>query len=192
MYTKTFRIKLVRACRTILIFVAVFLLAENVLLAAGAADTHAPSASSDDALLSYKRLSVLGVLGFAFLIGAFGAACYYMGVYFGFIDRGVRSKTLEFLLSKDKDQDPRVNYSFFCFLGGVVATVFQSAQMDTLVPIQAFVLGATWPSVVNRMITGTNASAAAQLEGILQPGADVPSPKSSDANPKPPREVKLS
>ena len=43
----------------------------------------------------------------------------------------------------------------FCLFGGLVALVFQLADMTDLIPIQAFVLGATWPSVVTRVMAGS-------------------------------------
>lgn len=59
--------------------------------------------------------------------------------------------------------------AIFCGFGGVVALVFQLADVGKLVPIQAFVLGATWPSVVTRVM-----SPSAPTEGSGGSGGGLP------------------
>jgi hypothetical protein len=79
--------------------------------------------------------------------------------------------------------------------------VFQWAQADVLAPIQAFVLGATWPSVVTRIMTGsapapgslsqTPAPVLQNLVGgsgasvIATPPAPSNNPQGGAANPPP-------
>ena len=106
---------------------------------------------------------------YALLVGAMGAWAFLLGVYTGFISRTDRPKVLEFLI--DPLGQPRIEFvACFIFTGGVVASVFQAAQADTFAPIQAFVLGATWPSVVTRIMSGEGA----QPSGFRGNPADTP------------------
>jgi len=89
----------------------------------------------------------------ATLIGFAGALAFYAGVYFGFINPESRTDITKYIVSSRA-------VAVFAVLGGVVAGVFQWAQADTLAPIQAFVLGATWPSVVTRIMSGSPAPPA--------------------------------
>jgi hypothetical protein len=88
----------------------------------------------------------------AVLIGTLGALAFYAGVKFGFISPETR-KTLLAYLPEDAAA-VRLRKHFY-FMGGIVAGIFQWAQPDVLAPIQAFVLGATWPSVVTRIMSGS-------------------------------------
>lgn len=89
-----------------------------------------------------------GFIVFAFLIGFLGALAYYLAAYFNFIGANSRGQ-IRSLMRKYRE------YLGFYLMGGVVAAVFQAAQPNAFAPIQAFVLGATWPSVVVRMLSGT-------------------------------------
>jgi hypothetical protein len=88
---------------------------------------------------------------FAMLIGFAGAMAFYAGVYFGFIAPESRNDITKYIVSSR-------SINTFALLGGVVAGVFQWAQPDVLAPIQAFVLGATWPSVVTRIMSGSTSA----------------------------------
>ena len=94
----------------------------------------------------------LCVLVFAFLIGFAGAFAYHLGVYVGFIARDAREDLLKHL-GPSPDTIRYIRWLFW-LVGGVVAAVFQMADADTLVPIQAFVLGASWPAVVTQLMSG--------------------------------------
>jgi hypothetical protein len=87
-------------------------------------------------------------ISLAFVVGVCGAWCFYSGVRYGLIDRTSRKAILQHLPDKEIPL-------LFCFLGGIVAAVFQAAQPHVFAPIQAFVLGATWPSVVTRIMSGS-------------------------------------
>lgn len=100
---------------------------------------------------SSNGLKMLNI-GSAVLIGFLGAAAFYAGVRFGFISNESREQLLTFI---KHPPNPRNERLFFYFFGGIVAGVFQWAQPDVLAPIQAFVLGATWPSVVTRIMSGS-------------------------------------
>ncbi len=92
----------------------------------------------------------------AFVVGSLGAGAFFLGVFLGFIcpDRASRRRLLEYLTKKEEVQPWRL--VCFVMFGGVVAAVFQWAQPSVFAPIQAFVLGATWPSVVSRIMAGNN------------------------------------
>ena len=70
----------------------------------------------------------------------------------GFIERTAREELLLHLNDEAERSRTLLRFIYF-FFGGIVAGVFQVAQPETLAPIQAFVLGITWPSVVSRSMT---------------------------------------
>lgn len=89
----------------------------------------------------------------AFAIGLVGSSAYFAGVYLGFIERRSRPMILKFLLfPKGTTNLPRI--AWFVAFGGLIAAVFQWAQLDALAPIQALVLGASWPSALTRAMSG--------------------------------------
>lgn len=122
-----------------------------------------------------------------------------MGVYLGFISRQSRAGILEYLERRSRFRasydegavgaevplkPPRARWlcvGWFCLLGGLVAAVFQAAQVESFMPIQAFVLGATWPSVVTRVMAGGDPG-----QGLLPPlqPSSSPSRPSSSGHPK--------
>ena len=109
-------------------------------------------------------LRILNILA-AVLIGSLGALAFYAGVKFGFISPESRRRLLLYL---PDERYARPSRNYFYFLGGVVAGIFQWAQPDVLAPIQAFVLGATWPSVVTRIMSGSgNLPSGPSLDDIL-------------------------
>lgn len=89
------------------------------------------------------------------VVGLLGAFTFFLGVFLGFISRESREKTLQFF---GAGMDSALLLTLFCLSGGVVAAVFQAAQPGTFAPIQAFVLGATWPSVVTRIMSGDSSN----------------------------------
>ncbi len=119
---------------------------------------------------------------FAFVVGAMGAWAFHLGVLTGFIARGERPRVLEFLV--DPQGRPR-SFLSFCFFvtGGIVAGVFQWAQPDTFAPIQAFVLGATWPSVVTRIMAGEGGAPFWRVNPADAPPGQVPTPAGAPAVP---------
>jgi hypothetical protein len=164
-------------------------------------DTPAPSAdrptpTSDERRSSglYGDITNIGlrrtlVLITAFLIGMCGAAAFHLGVFLGFIARDSRTGLLEFL-HIDFANRPQaaareiwikrcLRFSFWIF-GGIVATVFQMADADSLVPIQAFVLGASWPSVVTQLMSGRS-TPPPQPANVSPPPPPAPPPQGAAA-----------
>jgi hypothetical protein len=129
------------------------------------------------------------VLLTAFLIGFGGAAAFHYGVFIGFIARDSRASLLEFLhiesvvaarLSRRDMSLLWLRRVLFWMFGGGVAVVFQMADADSLVPIQAFVLGASWPSVVTQLMSGRSLPPPPQPAN-LSPPPQPPAPGASDA-----------
>lgn len=116
----------------------------------------------------------------AIIIGWAGAFAFLAGVRFGFISRDTRSKTMEFLTNPPWYRV--VDRSVFYWLGGIVAGVFQWAQPDTLAPIQAFVLGATWPSVVTRVMAGGGSADTAADKLLSTPPEKIATPVGKSAS----------
>jgi hypothetical protein len=120
-----------------------------------------------------------------FVIGVAGSGAYYFAVYIGLIGRrsdGKRSEAAKYLVRED-DSIYLIRLLLFLFFGGIVSLVFQLPQASAFAPIQAFVLGATWPSVVDRMI----ANDGRQKETpIIDAGGNMPPPTKG---PKTPEEV---
>ena len=97
----------------------------------------------------------------AFAIGSLGAWAFYFGVYIGLIARTDRPSILQFLQDEAGPNNvppaaKRFHYRlYYGLFGGVIAAVFQAAQWQTIAPIQALVLGATWYSVITNIMTGS-------------------------------------
>ncbi len=113
----------------------------------------------------------------AFIVGSLGAGAFFLGVFCGFISRESRERLLEFLGDRATGTPKTLLLLAFCAFGGVVASVFQAAQASLFAPIQAFVLGATWPSVVTRIMSGNDQSPG--LTALANsPASQIPTPKS--------------
>ncbi len=115
----------------------------------------------------------------AIMIGWAGALAFLAGVRYGFISRTTRDKTLEFLANPPWWR--LLDRSMFYLLGGIVAGVFQWAQPDTLAPIQAFVLGATWPSVVMRVMAGSSSPDTVAEKILATPPEKIATPAGKSA-----------
>lgn len=124
----------------------------NAMSAVPHQSTPLPQQDGDKSVVQGKD-NLLNI-SYAVLVGTLGAASFYFGVYFGFISQNERDKMLKYL-TNDINSVQLGWFVVFCLLGGVVAAVFQAAQANVFAPIQAFVLGATWPSVVTRIMSGS-------------------------------------
>jgi hypothetical protein len=87
------------------------------------------------------------VLG-AFAIGALGSWAFLIGVASGLVARGQRSDLLTYLDGELFLQ------AVFVLIGGAVAAVFQAGQATSFAPIQALVIGSTWPTVISQYLAG--------------------------------------
>jgi hypothetical protein len=84
---------------------------------------------------------------YAALIGAAGSLAYFSGLYFGFIQS-------EEILAKLWPSSRLIHWPskflrviWFMAIGAAVAFIFQLPQ-GNLAPIQAFIVGVTWPTIV--------------------------------------------
>lgn len=95
--------------------------------------------------------STANVFG-AFVIGMIGAFGYLKALHFGFLASEQVAK--EIRTSKDGWRHTMQ----FVAVGGAIAAVFQLAQLNNFAAVQAFVLGATWPTVIGQHIGGKDAN----------------------------------
>src|SRR4051812_34424808 len=91
--------------------------------------------------------SSIGNVVLAFVIGGIGSAAYLATLVFRFATGPLSDQVMPHLLT-------RRGRLVFTSIGGLVAVVFQMPQLAQLSPIQAFVLGITWPMLVNQYIAG--------------------------------------
>jgi hypothetical protein len=82
----------------------------------------------------------------AFIVGMIGSLAYYTALRLGYVG-GEQSTALLRLFT-------RFLVAWFCIIGGSIAAVFQLAQLTSFAPVQAFVLGVTWPTLVSQYVTG--------------------------------------
>jgi hypothetical protein len=148
------------------------------------AQTDVPKTESPGTLPGSVSWADAYVLLAAVLVGSIGSAAFTIGVWLGFITPASRPQILAFLLDIEKkgpkpvqgSEEARADFeqrladwntnttetfrllrvTLFVLFGGFVAAVFQWADTTKFIPIQAFVLGATWPSVVTRVMSGSS------------------------------------
>jgi len=82
----------------------------------------------------------------AFVIGMFGSGAYLVGIWVGLIGPFQSGRRLSPLLNGFRERW-WAKVPLYTAGGGGVALVFQLPEPD-LVPIQAFIIGCTWPAVV--------------------------------------------
>ncbi len=85
------------------------------------------------------------ILG-ALIMGIIGSVAYYGALKIGFTGGEQR----EWLL---KNFGGAARIAGFTIIGGSVAVAFQLPEPSSFVPIQAFVLGVTWPFIVAQYVT---------------------------------------
>jgi|YelNatPaOPRAMG01_1025707.scaffolds.fasta_scaffold60066_2 hypothetical protein len=110
-------------------------------------------------------LPILVAAGWAALIGAAGSFAYFAAMYFGFIQN-------DLILERICPSSPRVKAGWriarvfwFVSLGAMVAFVFQLPQGSNLAYIQAFIVGATWPTIVAQTLAGRQGEAPREILG---------------------------
>lgn len=85
----------------------------------------------------------------AFIVGSLGSAAYFSAVYFTFIE----NKSLCPILIPNS-RVCKGKLLWYMAMGGVIALIFQLPERNGFIPIQAFILGTTWPSIVAQILTG--------------------------------------
>lgn len=101
------------------------------------------------------------------MIGGFGSFAYFVALLFGFIkaeeiflNLWPTGKTIN-LLSKI------LRVILFILMGSLVAFVFQLPQVK-LAPIQAFIVGTTWPTVVAQILTSRQSESPQSIKDQIQ------------------------
>lgn len=96
----------------------------------------------------------------AFPIGLIGSAAYLVAVWVGMVGRGgdARDRLLAFFNPWSWLKVP-----LYLASGGGVALVFQLPEKN-LVPIQAFIIGCTWPAVVANYLSGRQTGVPPEAE----------------------------
>jgi hypothetical protein len=97
-----------------------------------------------------------GVSG-ALIVGAVGSSAYMGALFLGFLG----DQTLSQFKSRFQRADrvtglpvlSQLRLGMFVAFGALIAVVFQLAQGGTFAPVQALVLGATWPTVISQILT---------------------------------------
>jgi hypothetical protein len=131
-------------------------IAAGLVLAGVSAAAQAADPSVSDSSRWYQS-EVWYALAAAAVVGLIGTGAFFLGVYLGFIAKASRRDILKFFHEPPLDGPTDTTFAWlrltlFLIMGGLVAAVFQWAQGAVFAPIQAFVLGATWPSVVTRVM----------------------------------------
>ncbi len=81
----------------------------------------------------------------AIIVGGIGSTAYYTALKLGYIGGEQRDKLLSLFGSGGL-------VIAFCLIGGGIAAIFQLAQIAIFAPVQAFVLGITWPTLVSQYV----------------------------------------
>jgi hypothetical protein len=99
----------------------------------------------------------------AALIGGIGSLAYFTTLAFGFVGN-------EELLGRFLPGRRTVGFlqrllrvTWFTLIGASVAAIFQMPQ-EAAAPIQAFIVGTTWPSIVAQVLTGRQGESPASIQ----------------------------
>lgn len=102
----------------------------------------------------------LPILVGSFIVGMIGSGAYYAALRLGYTGGDQRDWFL-------KNFGGPKGKSAFIFIGGAVATVFQLPELGGFVPIQAFVLGITWPFIVSQYVSKVSAPRPKEIEELM-------------------------
>jgi hypothetical protein len=104
----------------------------------------------------WTKHPALRAMAAAFLVGAIGSAAYLAALLFGYLgDQAIDQLGSKFQTAKGTPAVKQLSgrrLAIFTFFGGGIALVFQWAQGAIFAPIQALVLGATWPTIISQWI----------------------------------------
>lgn len=125
--------------------------------------TSSPGAEQEKAIATddgRRPLSEMASPWWAVAIGALGGLAYIVAAWSGFVgkDETSRERVLKYF-----QRAPFVLVPMYVATAGCVAMVFQVPE-KYLVPIQAFILGCTWPAVVANYLSGRQSGDGAERE----------------------------
>ena len=83
----------------------------------------------------------------AFVVGMIGSFAYYVALRLGYVV-GADVKLFETRM-----------IAVFCVIGGCIAAIFQLPELTTFAPIQALVLGITWPTLIGQYVASAGEAA---------------------------------
>ncbi len=87
-------------------------------------------------------------------IGAAGSLAYASALYFGFVfAEDIMKRLWPSSNNSERTGESILRLLWFILIGGAVAFIFQLPE-SVLAPIQAFIIGTTWPTVVSQVLTG--------------------------------------
>lgn len=116
----------------------------------------------------------------AAIIGGLGSAAYLTALLLGFLGDGPiaqlrpRFEVVKGTPAVKSLSGPRL--VLFAVFGAFVASVFQLPQGALLAPIQALVIGATWPTVISQILTKTGDTEADKIVDLARRIAGTPAP----------------
>ncbi|HLF24745.1 MAG TPA: hypothetical protein VJG32_00290 [Anaerolineae bacterium] len=132
-----------------------------------------------------SAVASLELVALAALIGGIGSLAYATALLYGFV---VNEELLKRFLPASASGGPlkALRVIWFALIGAGVAAVFQLPQ-TTSAPIQAFIIGTTWPSVVSQVLTGRQSGALTpepsnQIIKNIQDELDRRTPPPQDTN----------
>jgi MFS family permease len=106
---------------------------------------------------SWAQHAILRAMTAAFAVGLIGSSAYLAALLFGFLgNQAIDQLGSKFETVKGNPATKRLSVrrlALFSFFGGGIALVFQWAQGGVFAPIQALVLGATWPTIISQWLS---------------------------------------
>jgi hypothetical protein len=118
----------------------------------------------------WRTYSVVRVGVGAVAIGAIGSSAYFAALMLGFLgDAPIAQLRPKFLILRGSPLVGRLGrgrVAIFIILGSFVALVFQLAQQGSFAPVQSFVLGATWPSVVSQYLARSRETLSEKVDEL--------------------------
>jgi MFS family permease len=105
----------------------------------------------------WNKHSILQSIAGAFLVGVIGSTAYLTALLLGYLgDQALDQIGSKFETVKGTPSVKslsRRKLTIFALFGGGIALVFQWAQGVVFAPIQALVLGATWPTIISQFLS---------------------------------------
>jgi hypothetical protein len=116
---------------------------------------------------------VLQAVAAAGTVGCIGGTAYLTALMLGFLgDPALGQLRSKFEVVKVRDGNPaekrlgKARMALFIVAGGSIALVFQWAQGQTFAPIQALVLGSTWPTVISQFLSKSGETDHEQIRDL--------------------------
>jgi hypothetical protein len=99
-------------------------------------------------------------------IGAGGSLAYFSALYYGFVQAEDVLRKLWPTVGKTTTSRNVLRVFWFTLIGAAVSFTFQLPESN-LAPIQAFIIGTTWPSIVAQVLTGRQADTPESIKSQI-------------------------